>query len=691
MTQRETSAKLEPMPDEAPHLDAVRDSSPEQDAKSGVDNGPALTVEEDLDRTLETSSENAPNALAVAGPRQAQACLVVVRGELAGKMLPLVEEPPWTLGRAAGTALTLANPSVSPQHARIEPDGDRFLLVDLGSALGTLLNGRAVRHPVSLRGGDTIEIGDTALVFVTQDPGEVRATEPIQIPVLRRDSEGPALPMQWQGAHGGVQRSASGVYPAPWAAAAEQWSEDDRDDDDRGPSVVQLLARLLELQVLLRRHWPKLLGLPLVCGALGLATLLVKPPPSEIEFQIGIQWQEPENPLEERAPRPGWEDRTRFYNAAVASFTDARLVRSTLQRLGTPNPDDDMVRGTAKRLELTTVREGVFRGSMRTQSAEKAIRFVNAHIDAFIRTEVEKTLRVVQAQIDFMSQQVDEKNKALLQTEQALQEFKTRHLMQLPENAGNRLGAAPDLESRRGTLTAAVVRLEGELKLAQEQLDREAPLLEARVAAAAPYRESRDDAIRRLAQARARGLGAEHPDILKLEREVATFEQKAEEATKSDVSSLERLANPAYTELKDRVGALRVQLTAAQSELNSIGGQLGDITKTVAVMPELEAEHARLTRTYEMDRGLHGRLVERLRQAQLQSELDRASARARYETIVPPHSLGVRLGKTLLLRSGIGVALGLLLAFAWATIVELRRVIRDTPELQALANRTNSK
>jgi pSer/pThr/pTyr-binding forkhead associated (FHA) protein len=68
------------------------------------------------------------------------------------------------VGRNSDCTVTLADPRASRRHAEIRPTGDGFLLVDLGSMNGTLVNGVAVRERV-LHDGDEISVGATVMRF----------------------------------------------------------------------------------------------------------------------------------------------------------------------------------------------------------------------------------------------------------------------------------------------------------------------------------------------------------------------------------------------------------------------------------------------------------------------------------------------------------------------------------------------
>jgi serine phosphatase RsbU (regulator of sigma subunit) len=67
------------------------------------------------------------------------------------------------IGRMGAADVALADASVSRRHARLFFQDGRWLVEDLGSRNGTLLNGKPVKGALPLNPGDRIRIGDTVL------------------------------------------------------------------------------------------------------------------------------------------------------------------------------------------------------------------------------------------------------------------------------------------------------------------------------------------------------------------------------------------------------------------------------------------------------------------------------------------------------------------------------------------------
>jgi FHA domain len=80
------------------------------------------------------------------------------------------------VGRSANCQVTLDDPLVSREHARIRIDGASASVEDLGSRNGVQLGGQAITGKASLTTGDRIRIGTQELVFLELPANAERPT-----------------------------------------------------------------------------------------------------------------------------------------------------------------------------------------------------------------------------------------------------------------------------------------------------------------------------------------------------------------------------------------------------------------------------------------------------------------------------------------------------------------------------------
>ncbi|MBW2609217.1 MAG: FHA domain-containing protein [Deltaproteobacteria bacterium] len=81
-----------------------------------------------------------------------------------------------TIGRGKDNDITLSDNTVSRHHALIRKNKEGYLLTDLGSFNGTIVNEESIQR-VLLRHDDQIKIGPTKLTFSTKDKVEPSLTE----------------------------------------------------------------------------------------------------------------------------------------------------------------------------------------------------------------------------------------------------------------------------------------------------------------------------------------------------------------------------------------------------------------------------------------------------------------------------------------------------------------------------------
>ena len=70
---------------------------------------------------------------------------------------------PVIVGRSPSSDICINEPFVSASHARFSLQGPALIIEDLNSLNGTLVNGRQLVEPATLREGDEVQIGDVVI------------------------------------------------------------------------------------------------------------------------------------------------------------------------------------------------------------------------------------------------------------------------------------------------------------------------------------------------------------------------------------------------------------------------------------------------------------------------------------------------------------------------------------------------
>ena len=96
-----------------------------------------------------------------------EAWLKVIRGEFEGKEYMLFGSHTSIGNNNKNTIVLFKDKLVAPHHCDIDIDGNRYVIIDQGSPMGTIVNGVRVTRQ-QLRQGDAIALGNSVLIFNTK-------------------------------------------------------------------------------------------------------------------------------------------------------------------------------------------------------------------------------------------------------------------------------------------------------------------------------------------------------------------------------------------------------------------------------------------------------------------------------------------------------------------------------------------
>ena len=94
--------------------------------------------------------------------------LMIATGEQAETYYQLASRP-ITGGRDPAREIQILDPKVSRKHFQIRKQGDHHTIIEFKSLNGVAINGSKIDGETRLNDGDEILVGDTLLVYYTDD------------------------------------------------------------------------------------------------------------------------------------------------------------------------------------------------------------------------------------------------------------------------------------------------------------------------------------------------------------------------------------------------------------------------------------------------------------------------------------------------------------------------------------------
>ena len=118
------------------------------------------------------------------------------------------------------------------------------------------------------------------------------------------------------------------------------------------------------------------------------------------------------------------------------------------------------------------------------------------------------------------------------------------------------------------------------------------------------------------------------------------MEALASNELEAPTPTLSRESDPNYQQAQNRIEKLQAQLSATRASLGDTEQSLGQVRNMVKVMPRIEQRLGDLNHRQETTQALQADLFSKLKQAEIQLNLEKVSAESRYD-FSPPGSNGL--------------------------------------------------
>jgi hypothetical protein len=604
----------------------------------------------------------------------------ILSGLGAGQRFPLSAQGR-VVGRAPTADIRVRDEAVSDHHAMVVSKDGQDFVYDLGSDTGTFINDVRVEQ-AELQPGDVIRVGQIRLEYFNAHaprPSPAHAQyAPSSSPVPQHPSAGALVPTNANNPmamHAQLLLSQMALMQqqAQMGLGMPMAGMSGVEEPPPGPSILDHLKAIYEF------YRPYLVFIA-VFGMLGFAagasTLVLSPPGRSATFQVNLISVMADNPV-----RKFERGMVEFFRAAHVSFKSPALIEKTLASLG----DYDITPGRIGAIQGGLSLEGVgkagstvtYRGTFGGGAGAWPLRFLGAHVRLFLDSEIEKTLKQIRVEVDFLEKQLAENEKELSRTEREVLEFKTRNMDGLPDQAARYYDLLFELERQKSSTESEYTKIKSLQRLDRVRLSSENPLTESRVSSARPYQSAIVDTNAKLATARASGKGDDHPEVMQLRSQLEELQRLARDTEASGgAADVVRQRNPTYNAIQDNLRGLDAAEETARSEMGRLRRELERVKGVVDRLPQLDAQYASLQRSYDTSRDLHKSIFGQLKATRLQYDLEKASARARYDIINPPALEFISLFKVGGIRGAAGLIAGAIFALLIATIIRFRQLKR---------------
>ncbi|MGA7181647.1 MAG: XrtA system polysaccharide chain length determinant [Thiobacillaceae bacterium] len=369
----------------------------------------------------------------------------------------------------------------------------------------------------------------------------------------------------------------------------------------------------------------------------------------------------------------------------VARMTDLDVTAKT------PEQMDNLISGLKDRISIADAgRENLYTISYQNEKPAIAKKVVQALLTIFVESSLGKTRQDITSSQKFIEEQLQQYQQKLVDGENALKEFKRKHMGMMPGQGGDYYSKLADTS---GQIKQAQLDLQ-EATQRRDQLKRqlqdEEPELTAAAAASAPATTEIDNRIQAL-QADLDKLKMQytdlHPDVQATKRLIAKLqEQKKQEIAqrKADPAG-SRVQNPVYQQLTISIAEADANVASLRARVGEYQHRFDELRNAANMIPEVEQEFTQLNRDYDVYKQNYTALLARRESASMSSDVESKTDTVDFRVIDPPRVPFVPAWPNRPLLISLVPLGGLLAGIAAAFLLsQIRRTINDRRSLRDL-------
>jgi polysaccharide chain length determinant protein (PEP-CTERM system associated) len=311
---------------------------------------------------------------------------------------------------------------------------------------------------------------------------------------------------------------------------------------------------------------------------------------------------------------------------------------------------EDVVEQMRKDIDVEIVKGDAFRVSYKSEDPRAAMRVTERLASFFIDESLRDREVLAQGTDQFLEAQLEDARRRLVENEQKLEDYRRRHNGELPTQVDANMQGVHNTEMQLQALLDSLNRDRDRRLMVERQLEDlnavEAAAMED--SAALPVKGAEQSASAQLEEAE-RALRAlqlrlkpEHPDVVRMKRNIAELQRRAEAESAQRPVTTATIVTPAQAARRNRINALRSELADLQRQINYKSSEEQRLRSTlstyqahVEAAPVRETELAELTRDYDTLQESYRSLLTKKQESQIAANLERRQIGEQFKILDP--------------------------------------------------------
>ena len=317
-------------------------------------------------------------------------------------------------------------------------------------------------------------------------------------------------------------------------------------------------------------------------------------------------------------------------------------------RLKTPDDREQLVTSMTKEVTIKSAgRENLYTIAFSDSDPQQAKRVVQALLTIFVEGSLGSKRKDTDSARQFINEQLKTYNEKLIAAENAVAEFKRRHIGLL---GGEGRGYYTRLIEAQAAMSQATLELreaENSRDAIKRQLaDSQPPMLlgePGAVEVANPEIDSRIQEFQKKLDNLRLAFTEQHPDIIAINRAIDQLkEQKLKERKEREArlkkapTTQPQVQNPVFQQLSISLAEGEANVASMKARVAEYERRHNALKAAANSIPQFEAEFTQLTRDYEVTKKNYDNLLARRESAQISGDMETSTSVVAFRVIDPP-------------------------------------------------------